>query len=321
MSLVGALEKRRIRCWISAGDHRETSVRSAIRVAAGLVVVVSRIEPFVEVERDIRLALSLGKPIFPLSVGPRPPAQRRINSLAQTVHDFLSLAEYQGSGEQLAILQIAGLERAPYELRTLRTEGDGVEHALRLFRELERLAEEESPPSQSISLAAYLDTRDMNLAHGVFSAMDDLAVTLGYSRPSSDETGYGSIWRRAQAAIAAGLSRNEIKERLQKVERAVELVHLDARQANVDVQETQAVANLVQSLKDVPQACVRVGSILFIKYLNEKGEPVVVARALTLRELRALERFPEIQRNPAGVLDGLALAITSETDAHDGITT
>lgn len=84
---------------------------------------------------------------------------------------------------------------------------------------------------------------------------------------------------------------------------------LDARQAQVDEKVAAAVSGLVNSFADVPRACVRVGSIFFVKYSGSSG-PVVLARNLSQVEIRAMERFPEIQRDPEKAFEALALAVT-----------
>ena len=69
------------------------------------------------------------------------------------------------------------------------------------------------------------------------------------------------------------------------------------------------MSQLLTSLADIPQACIRVGSLLFIKYTDHTG-PVILSRTLSQPEVRALERFPEIQTKPREVLGALASALS-----------
>lgn len=104
------------------------------------------------------------------------------------------------------------------------------------------------------------------------------------------------------------------KTRFIKVERALELVGIDDRQADVDLKEAQAVKTVMESLVDVPRACIRIGALLILKYPGADGT-VVLSRTLSQPEVRALEWYPEIQRKPEQALELLATAITSKE--HD----
>ncbi|MEV4511376.1 hypothetical protein AB0K00_20665 [Dactylosporangium sp. NPDC049525] len=166
----------------------------------------------------------------------------------------------------------------------------------------------ENPPTATVNIDAYLDTHDMQVAVRVVEALDRLSTALGY-----DELNHGSLkegsfrWRTRAATRRA---RDELASRLIKVERMLELQHLDGRQADVDTKEAQAVAQLMEALKDVPRACMRVGSILIVKYVDA-GAPVILVRNLSQPEIRLLEQYPEIQQNPANVLTALATAAAS----------
>ncbi|WP_345626463.1 hypothetical protein [Rugosimonospora acidiphila] len=48
--------------------------------------------------------------------------------------------------------------------------------------------------------------------------------------------------------------------------------------------------------------------MLIIKYQNEQG-PVLLMRSLSQLEIRALERYPEIQMHPGKALEALSAAI------------
>jgi prophage DNA circulation protein len=118
------------------------------------------------------------------------------------------------------------------------------------------------------------------------------------------------IWRRAKAKLGEIASSDEVQDRLAKMERALELAVLGERQAEVDAKTAAAVQQLVDSLADVSQACLRVGSILIVKYQDTTG-PTLFVRTLCQSEIRAFERVPEIQTRPRNVLEALATAVAS----------
>jgi hypothetical protein len=67
--------------------------------------------------------------------------------------------------------------------------------------------------------------------------------------------------------------------------------------------------NLIVSLTGIPNAVVRVGGLLIIKQTDADGDPAVLTRELSTREIRALELNPGIQKDPHGALELLAAAV------------
>jgi uncharacterized protein YukE len=161
----------------------------------------------------------------------------------------------------------------------------------------------------TIAIDVYLTTDDSAAAEHVFQAVDRLARLIGYGQPTDIQTFRGSIWRTSLARLRQGLSAREVQTRLIKVERAIELAQIDERQADVNLKLSEAVSGLVSTLAEIPQACIRLGSLLVIKY-TDAGGPVVVSRNLSQLEVRALEQFPEIQKAPSSALQALASAIS-----------
>lgn len=172
--------------------------------------------------------------------------------------------------------------------------------------------------NQVIPVEAYLTTNDEAVARLVTAALDDIARVLGYDAPYDEEFHRGSILRRAKARLRNGITSEEVKTRLIKVERAMELAGIDVKQAEVDSKSAEAVRQLIDSLAQVPEACMLVGSILLVKY--QAGDvPVILTRRLSQIEIRALERFPEIQTKPRQVFEALSTAIVSiEPGADEG---
>ena len=168
----------------------------------------------------------------------------------------------------------------------------------------------ETPGSAPTEIAVdiYLDTNDRVVAARVFDAADSLARLLGYDGPFDEQIVHGSIFRRAKAVAREAVTSQELTARLVTIERALELKYLGLNQAESDVREAEAASLLIGSLAEVQQACLRVGSLLVVKY-QDAGGPVVLTRNLSQLELHALERFPEIQKNPRQTLDAIATAV------------
>lgn len=163
--------------------------------------------------------------------------------------------------------------------------------------------------ADAVSVAVYVDGKNERGLKDVLKCVDDLVDALGYEGPFDETVEYGSIFRRYKAIIRKGAQSKEVQDRITKIERALELRYLDSQQADSDLKLATAVSNLTASFESVSKVCVRVGSILFIKYVCDRA-PVVLVRNLSQIEIAALERYPEIQREPEKVLGALALAIT-----------
>lgn len=73
------------------------------------------------------------------------------------------------------------------------------------------------------------------------------------------------------------------------------------------------MSEVLGALNDIPHACMRIGSLLLVKRTGPDG-PVVLTRSLSPLEIRVLEKFPEIQKDPLTVLDLLANALAFKED-------
>lgn len=175
----------------------------------------------------------------------------------------------------------------------------------------------ESPAD--IAVDVYLDISDNEVIDEIMSRVDDLTQVMGYRQAGDAEIELGSIFRRSRAV--ADQVADELKSRLIKVERAFELAQLELRQADVDTREADAVSKLLSSLESVPRACLRVGSVLLIKYPHPSiDEPIVIVRNLSQLELHALSRFPEIQRCPETVLQALTMTLDNMSGEDNQLT-
>ena len=123
------------------------------------------------------------------------------------------------------------------------------------------------------------------------------------------------FFRRSWAKIRKTATSSEAREIAAKAARAIEIHYLGSEQADIDQKVAEAQAKLIDSLADIPSACIRAGSILLIKYSGSNG-PVLFTRNLSQLEISILEKFPEIQRTPQTALDTLALAISEMREAE-----
>lgn len=173
--------------------------------------------------------------------------------------------------------------------------------------------------SQSIQVNAYLDTDEPEVARRVFGVLDRLAEAQGYEGPFDEKIVRGSFWRTARARLRAGVTHEEVTSRLAKVERALDLRFTETQQAQVDQVKAGAIGELIANLAEVRAACVLSGAIFLVKFPDAAGEPVILVRSLSAVELRALERHPGIQKNPARAFEDLAATVALITSEPEGV--
>ncbi|WP_143264000.1 hypothetical protein [Amycolatopsis kentuckyensis] len=164
-----------------------------------------------------------------------------------------------------------------------------------------------------ISVAIYLGTDDREISSRIFHSVDTIAQYLGYGDPENVETKRGSIFRKWTAKVKKAATSEEMRERLDKIERAIELQGLVLPQADADLKSAQAVSGLIKDLAEIPSACIRIGSLFLVKYQTSHG-PVLLTRNLSVKEMQALERFPEIQKEPSKALELLAFTVSSSEE-------
>jgi len=117
----------------------------------------------------------------------------------------------------------------------------------------------------------------------------------------------GSWFKKWFARSKEVLSQPEVIERLEKIERAVELKAIDKPQADVDDKQAGAIAKLIKCLDKVPNAAVQAGSVLVVK-LTTNNVPMIQARTLSQHEMIELENNQLLLQNPAEVLGKLNAA-------------
>jgi len=222
-----------------------------------------------------------------------------------TLHYLMQLSKEQAFGSQRIVFACSRYLTDRYAGRSRQGNVDSLDGATEESNAFDGGFE---PDPTRISVAVYVDGSPHAMRE-VLEEVDQLVQALGYGDPLEETVEAGSIFRRYYSIIRRGVSSVEVRERAIKAERALELLAIDGRQAQVDGQAAAAVQSLVNSLKDVPTACVRIGSILLIKYTKVDG-PVVLVRTLSQVEIRTLEKYPEIQRQPEKTLDALAIALT-----------
>ena len=207
------------------------------------------------------------------------------------------------------------------ELHELRT---GVRQALQLVDSLSEQVKE-----LSVELQERLSTEDMGVddeaarrhryfpvrvyaadddpegAHAILDALGELLNASGTDLLEGLPPQISSWWQRLTGKTRDKTTKNELKSRLAKVERALEIATLDKPQAEVDLKLAEAAAKLIKAVETQSAAAVQVGSLLIVKVPSPDGESQLAVKTLTQREMMMIERTPELMKTPDELLAAL----------------
>jgi hypothetical protein len=156
-----------------------------------------------------------------------------------------------------------------------------------------------------VPLRVYLSDANDNLVESVSTAINEVAGGFGFEISDEFPETLGSWFKNWFVKTKEVASQPEVAERLQKIERALQLKGLDLPQAEVDQKQANAAAKLMKAVEHVPNAAIQVGSILLVKLPSPNG-PIIQIKTLTQRELIAIENDQTLLSSPDTLLQKLA---------------
>lgn len=201
------------------------------------------------------------------------------------------------------------VEQLQSEVRALKAKTDTVQietHSLLAIQAL-GLPTERVQSTRFVPVRAYIDQTPEGAIDAISAAITDVLAAYGFSVADEFPEIRGSWFKKWFAKSKEALSQPEVIERLEKIERAVELKAIDKPQADVDEKQANAIANLIKALENVPNAAVQAGSVLVVKLTTSSG-PVIQARTLSQGEMVELENNQLMLQDPAEVLGKLTTA-------------
>jgi hypothetical protein len=149
----------------------------------------------------------------------------------------------------------------------------------------------------------YLPKEDQLQVQSIISFLDAFGFVVSDDFPPEE----GSWVKNFFAKTKDVLTQPEFIDRLNKVERAIELRELQKQQAEIDNIQAGAVTKLLNSLGNTPNAAFHIGSVLLLKC---NGIPIV--RTLTQKEMIHLEQNPHLLRKPEEILESLSNSLKSK---------
>jgi hypothetical protein len=156
-----------------------------------------------------------------------------------------------------------------------------------------------------LPLRVFLSDTPGRAIEDISSAIDKLLEAFDFEVSDDFPALHGSWFKKWFAKTTEVATHPEVLERLEKIERAVELKGLGQPQAEIDKKQADAIARLLKAVEKIPNAAIQAGSILLVK-LTSSNNPVVQVRTLTQRELIHLENNQQLLTSPADVLEKLS---------------
>jgi len=111
----------------------------------------------------------------------------------------------------------------------------------------------------------------------------------------------GSWIKRFLTSTKESLSEPEVQERLNKVEKALELQALNKPISEIDKNQAEAISAVIKSIENVESAVLRIGSLIILKQTID-GNPKIFARTLTVKELQFIDKHPEMLSKPDSIM-------------------
>jgi hypothetical protein len=168
-----------------------------------------------------------------------------------------------------------------------------------------------------LPVSLYTSIEDPETTEAVEKATRELMDAIGFEVVREEPPRTGSWHKKLWFKAKEGVSAPEVQKRLAKVERAVELKHLDGVQSKIDLELSQAVLNLRKALDNVPEGIISIGSLFAVKLTPADGKPRLAVLSLTQEQMALVKSNPQMQTDPAAFFS--ILENCKQTRSGDGL--
>lgn len=165
---------------------------------------------------------------------------------------------------------------------------------------------------QKLPVEIYLDTNEPTDIFKLYESVLDFTKSIGFDKSITFEAVKGSWFKRLIAFSKEKLSSEEVTDRLKKIEYGIEVNTILKQQSEIDKNQSEALANIITSLKDIPNAAIRIGALIIVKVTDNEGTVNLQTRTLSIKELHLLNKNPELLKYPQQILQALAEEIKDD---------
>lgn len=158
------------------------------------------------------------------------------------------------------------------------------------------------PKEIELDCRIYLDTNDDLISEkyyeNLIKVLEEQDFYLSRQNPAEKGSWLKNFWVKSKKVMTS----KEVIDRLEKIERGIELKHIDKVQSEVDLNTSQAISNLLQSTQNIPNFSTLVGSLLFAK-ATFNGESIIFAQTLTQDQLKIVKDNPSLLKKPFDLIN------------------
>ncbi len=201
------------------------------------------------------------------------------------------------------------------ELSEQKSSLNNIENNILMFKELiygDSFFGNSVQSPKNIPVNIYLDTNDKIIIRSVFKYVNEYLSISGFNTLIEFPDEKGSWFKRMVARSVGAITHDEVLERLKEGEYAIEVNGIIKTQSEVDKNQSEALSNIILSLKDVPNGVIHIGSLLVVKITTPEGIPNIQSRTLSIKELHLLNKNPGLLKRPQDIMDALYNEIKPE---------
>ena len=147
----------------------------------------------------------------------------------------------------------------------------------------------------------WLDTNNQEQAQKCYKALIKLIEDYGFELSREMDAQKGSWFKPFWIKTKELANSKEVQGTLDKMQRALELKHIDSIQADTTLKNAQSVATLIESTKDLESFAIVLDTLVFAK-ATINGKIRVYAENLTQEQAEVLKKNPILKSNPAELI-------------------
>lgn len=162
------------------------------------------------------------------------------------------------------------------------------------------------PMIRSIPVRVYLSDADEERIEDIEISIKQVCNAIDFEIVDIFPAKMGSWFKKWSAKSKELLNNDDVKRRLDKLERAAELDLIHVKQSTIDKNSAEGLSSLIAALGDTDNAAIQIGSLLLIKTVDNNGKSKVASRNLTTKELIFIENNQDVLESPALILKRLS---------------
>ena len=179
-----------------------------------------------------------------------------------------------------------------------------------LYRAAFEILDVDSPSIRYLPVTFYISSGTRDRRDYVLEALSKLLEGIEFRLIDEYEEQRGSLFKRLIFESKKILTRSEVKERVEGLERALQLRGIHKTQAEVNKLNAESAKALCEALGQ--DGFARIGSVYVMRISDGSGKPKTIIGELTQEQLRLVEaRGPRLM-TPQEFMDILSIAPVSE---------